>query len=254
MTLEAHNLTLSAGGKLLCRDLSFCIQPGECWGILGQNGSGKTTLLNTLAGLRLPDEGSVSFCGSMLSHLPRRQLARQLGVLPQFEDAEFWGGVVEYVLLGRFPWRNALFGYDDADEALARQSLEQVEMGEFAQRQFNTLSGGERQRVSIAQLLAQQTQYCLLDEPLQHLDLRHQRQVMRLLTSMKRQGQAILVVLHDMLWAQRCCDHLVLMLPDGVTQTGPTAELLTRENLETLFECPLHDLSDGREHYLVPGV
>ncbi len=254
MMLEARNLTVAIGGKVVCRELSFAVHPGECWGILGQNGAGKTTLLRTLVGLHAPQGGTVSWDGALLQNYPRRDLAKHLAVLPQGESGEFWGSVLEYVLLGRFPHRAALFGYSAGDEAIARQAMEQMELSELAQRPLNTLSGGERQRAALAQTLAQQAQCYLLDEPLQHLDLRHQAQAVRVLTQLKGQGCALLMVLHDMLWAQRCCDHLLLQFADGQVLHGAAQDMLTRAHLEALYQCPLRELAVVGERCFVPGV
>ena len=250
--LEARNLTVSIGGKTVCRELSFAVQPGQCWGVLGQNGAGKSTLLRTLAGLHAPDAGEVRAEQVALGGIPRRELAQQLGVLLQSENGEFWGTVLDYVLLGRFPHRRNVFGYSAADEAIAQQALAATDLEPLAQRPLNQLSGGERQRAAIAQLLAQQTRCLLLDEPLQHLDLRHQTQVMRLFSGMRE--CAMFMVLHDLLWAQRCCDHLLLMFPDGSVRAGTTAELLTREHLEALYQCPVRVAEVEGERCFLPGV
>ncbi len=254
MTLQAQNLTVSIGGKAICRELDFTINPGECWGVLGQNGSGKTTLLRTMAGLRAPDSGTVRFNTLPLQTYARRHLARQIGVLPQGERGEFWGSVLEYVLLGRFPYRTALFGYGADDEAIAFQSLTQMELNELAPRSLNTLSGGEHQRAAIAQLLAQKPAYCLLDEPLQHLDLRHQLQVMQTFSRLRDQGIAVLMVLHDLLWIQGHFDHLLLMFADGSVQCGLAQDLLTREKLEALYQCALIELTVDGKRCLIPSV
>ena len=242
MTLQAQNLTVTIGGKTICRELNITIRTGECWGVLGQNGAGKTTLLRTLAGLHQPQAGTITWNNMALQTHPRRDLARHLSLLPQSEGGEFWGSVLEYVLLGRFPHRTLLFGYSAQDEMIAQQALACVELTELAQRQVNSLSGGEHQRAAIAQTLAQQAQCYLLDEPLQHLDLRHQVQAVGVFAQLKQQGAALVMVLHDMLWAQHCCDHVLLQFADGRVLHGAAAELLTRTHLEALYQCPLRDL------------
>lgn len=254
MTLQAKNLTVAIGGKVVCRDLNVSIGPGQCWGVLGQNGAGKTTLLRTLAGLHRPLTGNLSWNGVELMAHGRRDLARHVAVLLQSEGGEFWGSVLEYVLLGRFPYRSSLFGYSALDEAIAQQSLTRMELAELAQRPLNTLSGGERQRAAIAQTMAQRANCYLLDEPLQHLDLRHQAQAMQEFTQLKEQGCALLMVLHDILWAQRCCDHVLLQFADGQVLHGAAHELLTRTHLEALYQCPLRELAVGEERCFVPGV
>lgn len=252
--LQGKNLTVSIGGKVVCRDLTVTIQPGECWGVLGQNGAGKTTLLRTLAGLHVPQSGTVSWNGVALPAQSRRHLARHLGMLMQSEAGEFWGTVLEYVLLGRFPHHAVLFGYSTMDETIAQLALAQMELAELAYRPLNTLSGGERQRAAIAQSLAQQAQCYLMDEPLQHLDLRYQARAMRVFAQLKAEGRALLMVLHDVLWAQRCCDHVMLQYADGQVLQGAANELLTRPRLEALYQCPLRELEVDGERCFIPSV
>lgn len=252
--LQAQNLTVTIGGKTICRELNVTLHPGECWGVLGQNGAGKTTLLRTLAGLYMAQSGTVSWQGVALPVHPRRNLARHLALLPQGESGEFWGSVLEYVLLGRFPHRTLLFGYSAQDEAIAHQALARVELAELAQRPLNSLSGGECRRAAIAQVLAQQAQCYLLDEPLQHLDLRHQVQAMNVFAQLREQGSTLVMVLHDMLWAQRCCDHVLLQFADGRVLHGAADELLTRAHLEDLYQCPLRELVVEGERCFVPSV
>jgi len=233
MMLRVADLTLAVPGKTLCRDLSFVVQTGECWAILGCNGSGKTTLLHVLSGLAAVLQGRVELDGSPLRALPRRELARSVGVLLQDEAQGFWGTVLEYVRLGRFP-------HGDEDEELAYAALQRVGMDAFAPRRLSTLSGGERQRVRIAQLLAQAPRLYCLDEPLQHLDLRHQAAMMELFRQLARQqGSAVAMVLHEPWWAARYCSHALLLFEDGHTLGGAADAVLTPENLEKLYGYPL---------------
>lgn len=236
--LRAENLTLSVPGKVLCRDLSLTIRPGECWAILGCNGSGKTTLLHVLSGLAEPAAGQVAMDDVPLADIPRRELARRIGVLLQDEAAGYWGTVADYVLLGRFPHSSG--AADDEDSRLARDALQRVSMAAYTARRLATLSGGERQRVRIAQLLAQAPRLYCLDEPLQHLDLRHQAETMALLRDLARTvEQAVIMVLHEPWWAARYCSHALLLFDDGTSIGGETGAVLTRENLENLYGCPL---------------
>ena len=250
--LHAEGLNLTVPGKVLCRDLNIEIKPGECWGILGRNGSGKTTLLHALSGLRAPDAGRVSWAGKPLSDYPRRELARQIGVLPQDEGHEFWGTALEYVLLGRYPHSRG-FGLTDGDEEAARAALQQVGMAEMAQRTLITLSGGERQRVRIAMLLAQAPQHYCLDEPLQHLDLGHQMETLRRLQRLAvEEGRAVLMVLHETLWAGRYCDHILMLYDEGRVLAGSAAELMTLKNLEELYQCGLREIeTEGGSYFLL---
>ena len=254
MILQAQNLTVAIGGKVICRDLNMAINVGECWAVLGQNGVGKTTLLRTLVGLHAPQAGVVSCNGTALQAYARRDLARHLAVLMQNDAGEFWGSVLEYVLLGRFPYRSTLFGYSVQDQAVALQAIVSMDLAHLAQRPLNALSGGERQRAEIAQVLAQQAQCYLLDEPLQHLDVRHQAQTMQLFAQLRQQRSTLLMALHDMQWAQRCCDHVLLLFADGHVLHGRADELLTHSHLEALYQCPLREWIVEGERYYAPGV
>ncbi|HVW64558.1 MAG TPA: ABC transporter ATP-binding protein [Nitrosospira sp.] len=251
--LEARNLTLKYPGKLLCHDLHLAVNPGECWAILGRNGCGKTTLIHALGGLRQAngDGSSISLGGKLLASWPRRELARHLGTLLQEEPGEFWGDVREYVLLGRYPYADTLFGWQPADHDIALKAMERMELSDVAHRPLGTLSGGEHQRARIALLLAQSPQYYLLDEPLQHLDLRHQLGVMQLFKELGRQGNALMMVLHDIRWASRFCDHVLMIFDNGRVIAGNAEDVLNQENLEALYQCGMEEfMREPRQHTL----
>ena len=122
--------------------------------------------------------------------------------------------------------------------------LAAVGLDGFERRRYRTLSGGERQRARIAQLLVQDPQLFLLDEPLQHLDLRHQVAVLRLFGSLARgHGKAVFMVLHDALWPVQACSHALLLYENGVSEAGPVSNLLTQDRLERLYGCPLREIA-----------
>jgi iron complex transport system ATP-binding protein len=244
--LAAEGLALGYPGRLLCSDLSVTFRPGECWGILGQNGSGKTTLLHALAGLAAPLAGSVRLDGKPLGKFGRRELARRIGLLLQEEESGFWGTVSDYVALGRFPHGG------DGEECVAG-ALRRMELDGLAGRELATLSGGERQRARIAMLLAQQPDIFCLDEPLLHLDLHHQAEVMGLFRQLARAGgKTVLMVLHEPHWASRYCDHVLLLYDNGSIMNGTVDQLLSRERLENLYQCGLIEAHADRQVVFLP--
>jgi iron complex transport system ATP-binding protein len=251
--LRAHKLSLAVPHRVLCTNLNVGFETGENWVILGANGSGKTTLLHTLAGLRAPDQGEVALDGVEIRNMPYRQRARRLGVLFQDFESSFPVTVVETVLTGRYPHLDRWQWESMADCRLAETALESVGLAGFERRPLATLSGGERQRVEIAALLAQDPPICLLDEPNNHLDLRHQVDILRLLAGRaQRPGHLNIFVLHDINLAVRFGTHGLLMFDDGECLHGPLAEILRLPNLERLYHCRLRELDTGGTRCFLP--
>jgi iron complex transport system ATP-binding protein len=246
--LEAIGLDLTAGGRELVRALDLSLAPGQCWALLGRNGAGKTSLILALAGLRAPLAGTVALGGVPLAAMKRGEIARRIGVLLQDEDADFWGSVLDYVLLGCFPRSRSAWGRDAESVGRAHHCLAELDLGDRAAQSYRTLSGGERQRARIAQLLVQDADILLLDEPLQHLDLRHQAQVMRTLSASASGGKTVVMALHEPGLAARHCGFSVLLYDAGRTSLGRSSDMLTQANLETLYHCRLE--TTGAQNYL----
>ncbi len=245
MILRAEGLALTLSRRMLWAGLSASLGPGECWAVLGPNGAGKTSLLHALAGLRAPSAGVVSLDGRALAGLPRAQVARHIGLLPQEASSEFWGTVLDWVRLGRYP-------HGAADEvAQAHAALRRVGMEEFAARPLRSLSGGERQRVRLALLLAQSPQIYLLDEPLHSLDLRHQAQVRGLIRALVRAGHTVVLTLHEPADALALASRAILLDGAGGVAVGEAGNLLTAERLSRLYRWPLAQVEiDGRAHFV----
>jgi iron complex transport system ATP-binding protein len=254
MTLSCAGVMLVVPGRVLCRDLSAAFEPGQVWAVLGRNGTGKSTLIHTLAGLVPPARGRVELDGKALVALHPRERARRVGVLLQIEEGTFWGSVAEYVLLGRFPHAHGFAGYAKEDVEHAQAALDAVGMRDLAAQRYATLSGGERQRARVAQLLAQAPSVFLLDEPLQHLDLAHQAQVLALMATRARRKETAVMVLHEPLWIGRACTHALIFSGDGRAEAGPAERLLTRERLEHAYGCRLREVAHGEGRCFVPEV
>lgn len=237
--LAADALEIEIGGTRVTHRLTMALQPGECWCLLGRNGVGKTTLLHTLAGLRSPRDGSVRLDGEPLQRLPRRRVAQRLGILLQQHNDSFPASVTETVLQGRHPYLRAWQWESAADRRLIADLLERLELQHLCTRNVQSLSGGERQRVAIATLLAQQTDVLLLDEPVNHLDVRHRLELLQQLTTECRQrGRALMMSLHDVNLAARFCDHALLLLGDGRVRSGLIDDIIDVATLQSLYGYP----------------
>lgn len=250
--LDATRLSISIGSHRVCSDLDWSIAAGDMWAILGRNGVGKSTLLNTLAGLRTQDAGSLRVGGHARpqSGPQARALARVRGYLAQHQMDPFASTAMETVLVGRHPHLGRWDWESATDRRIAAAALAEVQLDGFTERDVQTLSGGERQRLAVAQLLAQQPQLFLLDEPLTHLDLSHQVAVMELFARRAATGAAIVAVLHDPGFAARYCHQALLLFGDGAWLAGPSADIITAPHLSRLYGHPLRELSaDGRRWF-----
>jgi iron complex transport system ATP-binding protein len=251
--LETRALQVTIGDTAVCRDLDLTINAGERWCILGCNGAGKTTLLLTLAGLRPPQAGRIALQQQALSALPRRQIARQVGILFQDQTDAFPASVLDTVLTGRHPWLGPLQWEGAADLQKARTALQAVGLAGIEQRSVTTLSGGERRRLGIATLLTQDPQLLLLDEPTNHLDIHHQIRTLQLVSDLAADGnRALLLVMHDLNLAARYCNRFLLLFGAGETAQGNAAEVLTRPNLERLYQHPLLPLQGPQGEVWIP--
>ena len=234
--LRADGLALRAGERMLLRDLDIAIRPGELWCLLGPNGSGKTTLLHALAGLAEPAAGRVELAGRAIAAWTGAEAALRRGFLPQHPGYGFSVCALDVALLGRYPHRGGRQWENAEDLRIARDALARVDLAAAAERDVATLSGGERQRAALAALFAQDPPLYLLDEPLAHLDLRHQLTIMELLAA-NAQGQrhGVLLSLHDATLAARYATHALVLAHDAAPRAGAAAEVLTESVLSEAF-------------------
>ena len=238
--LSVKNLTVTVGGKTVCKGLDLSIRSGECWGILGTNGVGKTTLLLTLAGLRKPQTGDILLQGQPLHALLRREVAKKLGLMFQDLEPGLPSTVMETALEGRHPHLDRFKWETLEDERIAGAALEEMGLQPLAARIVQTLSGGERRLLAAATLFTQDPLLMGLDEPNSHLDLHQQIKLLdRMQYRVRHQGKAALTILHDANLAMRYCDRVLLLFGDGEVEGGPTDTLLTEERMSRLYRHPI---------------
>lgn len=251
--LEARQLRVDIGGRTIVDHLDLSIASGECVAILGRNGAGKSTLLSTLASLRPPTAGTVSFAGHDAGTMPPRQAALHRAWLGQFQSDPFGSTVLETALTGRHPHLGRWAWETKRDAELARSALQAVGLAQMESRPVHTLSGGERQRLAIATLLTQAAPLYLLDEPLAHLDLNHQMAVLELFAAAARDcGAGVIMVLHDPALAHRFCDRALLVFGDGRTENATVDGILTAKTLSELYGYALRQIDDGGQRCFIP--
>lgn len=236
VALTTRKLTLAYDGNVIIQGLDLAIPQGQITTLVGPNGCGKSTLLRGMARLLKPKGGTVYLEGDAIAHLPTKELAKRLGILPQSPSAPEGLTVRELVAQGRYPHQNWLQQWSQDDEVKVEYAIATTHLEEFANRPLDTLSGGQRQRAWIAMALAQDTDILLLDEPTTYLDLAHQIEVLDLLYHLNRDaGRTVIMVLHDLNLACRYSHHLVALRNGAVMAQGQPSAVVTEEMVEQVF-------------------
>jgi iron complex transport system ATP-binding protein len=235
-----HELTLEhvsyqAGERQILKDISLHVTSGELIAIVGCNGAGKSTLLHVIAGLLPVNRGEVRLDGQPLSHLGRRAIARHLALLPQQARIDFGFQAHDIVRMGRHPHRGRFRSASPQDEAIVQWAMAVTGTGVLAQRLITEVSGGERQLILLAQALAQQPQFLLLDEPIANLDIAHQGQVMQLLQRLAQDGVGVVAAMHDLSMAMRCFPRLILVDDGSLVGDGPSTDVLNVDTIKRVF-------------------
>lgn len=234
--LQIKNLTFSYLNGPVVRDIGLNIEEGERLAILGPNGCGKTTLLKLIAGLLKPDKGQIMLNGESLKSLPRREIARQIAVVPQQFYMPFAFTVEEIVLLGRTPYFKAFSEDTPRDHRIVEDVIEKLNIAHLKHRLFNELSGGERQKVILAMALSQQPRLIVLDEPTTHLDINHQTEILDLLVKLNNGGNlTVIAAMHDLNIAALYFQRMVLLKEGCIFAEGTPHEVIKEETVNRVF-------------------
>jgi len=233
--LACNGVDVVIDGNRLVDNVSLCAQPGELVGLIGPNGAGKSTLLATLAGLVKPHKGEVVLAGRPLASYAANERAQTIGWLEQLAASHWPVSVEHLVSLGRLPYLSAWQNLTDDDHHDIESAMKATDCYSLRNRQVSNLSGGELTRVMLARVLAANPQVVLADEPVSALDIGHQLQTMELLKSLVGNGRTCVVVLHDLLLAQRYCDRLYLMNESRLVAHGVANTVLTPETLQAVY-------------------
>ncbi|MDO8148974.1 MULTISPECIES: ABC transporter ATP-binding protein [unclassified Isoptericola] len=234
--LVAHGVSIGYDGHRVIEDLDLTLPAGRVTAVVGPNACGKSTLLRGLARLHPLDAGRVTLGDRDVTTMPRKELARSVGVLPQTSVAPDGVRVAELVGRGRYPHQGWFGRHSSDDDAVVRRALEATGVADLADRPVAELSGGQRQRVWVAMVLAQETGVVLLDEPTTFLDVAHQVELLDLLADLNAErGTTVVMVLHELNLAARYADHLVVMSAGRVVAEGPPAEVLDARTVLDAF-------------------
>ncbi|MBU1162845.1 MAG: heme ABC transporter ATP-binding protein [Proteobacteria bacterium] len=238
--IDIKNLSYSYGNGPVLKDISFSIQKGDFFIIIGPNGSGKTTLLKTISGIIKPQRGQLEILGQSIRSYTRKVLAKTIAFVPQMVQVDFPFTVSELVLMGRSPYLGLLGLEREKDIKIAEHAMAFTGVEHLARRRLDQLSGGERQRVFIARAICQDSEIILLDEPTASLDLAHQVRVMDLMERLKKEKSVtVIMVSHDVNLAAMYGDRLLLINKGKIVSMGRPDEVLTFQALEEAYGCTL---------------
>lgn len=236
--IGVEGVSLSYDGARILREVTLNLPKGGVTAIIGPNGAGKSTLLSIIGRVLRADAGRVTLDGSDLAQAPGPVVARRLAVLRQDNHTTARLTVRDLVGFGRYPHSRGHLTSEDA--AQIERALSYLGLTDLADRFLDQLSGGQRQRAHIAMILAQDTDYILLDEPLNNLDIRHAVAIMGLIRrAAGALGKTVAVVMHDINMAAACCDRIVVMKEGQVTAHGTPAEIMTGPILSAVYETPI---------------
>ncbi|MBS4007306.1 MAG: ABC transporter ATP-binding protein [Clostridium sp.] len=237
MRIAAHNLTFNYADHPVLREISFGVESGTFFGIIGPNGSGKTTLLKLLSRVLFPGSGLVELGERTLNSFSQNELAKVMAVVAQDANVGYLFSVEEIVMMGRTPYLGRFRSETLNDYAIVRHAMELTGSFELRQRKIAELSGGERQRVMIARALAQQPKVLLLDEPTAHLDIGYQQEILDLVKRLcLTEGLTVIAVLHDLNIAAYYCSELLLLEQGAIAAVGSPAHVLTTENIARVYK------------------
>ncbi|MEM9605029.1 MAG: ABC transporter ATP-binding protein [Pseudomonadota bacterium] len=243
------------GGPTVLNELTLELEPGAMTAVIGPNGCGKSTLLKAIMGFLDTPPGAVTLRGKPLSAFSRRDLARHIAYLPQESYCPDYLTVGELVQLGGYA-RQPLFGHHaSGDDHRFEAALAQVDLRAKAHEPVNRLSGGQRQRAWIAMILAQDAETVLLDEPVNHLDVKYQYAVMQLARdTLLAHGKTVIAVVHDLNLASQFADQVVMLKDGQRVASGPTREVITAENIKSAFDFDAVIVEQGGRVFCLPSA
>ncbi|TQS76501.1 ABC transporter ATP-binding protein [Ornithinibacillus gellani] len=221
--------------KKVIEDVSLEIEKGSITSFIGPNGAGKSTLISMISRLIAKDEGEITIDGYDIMHVKNNELAKKISILKQSNSINLKLTVRELISFGRFPYSQGRLTKEDWDKV--EEAIDYMELRDMQHKYLDELSGGQRQRAHIAMVIAQDTEYILLDEPLNNLDMRHSVQIMKTLRRLVDElGKTILIVIHDINFASCYSDHIVALKDGKIVKQGRTCDVIDK--------CVLRDIYD----------
>ena len=247
MAIEIRNITKSYGSKKVVDNVSITIPTGKITSFIGPNGAGKSTVLSIMSRLLNADSGEIYLNGELLNRKKSSDIAKQLAILKQTNNINLRLTIEDLVSFGRFPYSKGNLTQTDRtfiDNAIAYMNLDDIR-----HQYIDNLSGGQRQRAYIAMTLAQDTDYILLDEPLNNLDMKHSVQIMQVLRKLTTElNKTVVIVIHDINFASCYSDYIVAMKNGKLVHQGEINHIMQSTILQDIYDMtiPIQDIDDHK--------
>jgi iron complex transport system ATP-binding protein len=250
VNITIHDLTFGYNSSKILDGLNLVVENSEILGLVGPNGSGKTTLIKCIDKILKP-KGSILLDGRDIDTVSRTELAKRLAYVPQSSATPLATTVFDTVLMGRRPhisWR-----VSDADLDKVADVLGLLHLEDLAMRDFSQLSGGQKQKVLVARALAQEPEVLLLDEPTSSLDMKHQLEVMEMVSSLvKEKNISAVMALHDLNLASMFVDKLAILKDGKIYAAGEPADLLNARNIREVYGVEAVVMENLDRPYIIP--
>jgi iron complex transport system ATP-binding protein len=239
--LRAENISFKIDHKYLLHDSTVEFEAGKFHVIMGSNGAGKTTLLKLLAGDQKPSSGKIVLFEKELNHYSKKELATKRGVLSQHYNISFPISVNDIVLMGRYPYFGNNPGTNDL--SICKQAMQLMDVNDLSERDYNTLSGGEAQKVQMSRVLSQiwearegEEKLLFLDEPVSHLDIKYQHQLLTAAKNLCNHHATVIAILHDINLSIAYADRILFMKQGKILHDTTELSKITKEVIHEIFD------------------
>ena len=247
MAIEIRNITKSYGSKKVVDNLSVTIPTGKITSFIGPNGAGKSTVLSIMSRLLNADSGEIYLNGELLNRKKSSDIAKQLAILKQTNNINLRLTIEDLVSFGRFPYSKG--NLTQTDRTFIDNAIAYMDLDDIRHQYIDSLSGGQRQRAYIAMTFAQDTDYILLDEPLNNLDMKHSVQIMQVLRKLVTElNKTVVIVIHDINFASCYSDYIVAMKNGKLVQQGEVNHIMQSTVLQDIYDMsiPIQDIDDHK--------
>lgn len=257
ISIHVEHVTWIQGKQAILNDITHLFEEGNFYGILGPNGSGKTSLIRHLLRFLPIKQGDIQLNRQSMKQLRQNQIATNISFVPQNTNLDASFSVYEVVAMGRTPYQTRFSRLSKQDEEYIEEALELTNCISLTDKKFHQLSGGEAQRVLIARAIAQHTSCMILDEPISHLDIRHQVELMETLKKLNLENHVtIIAILHDLNLAAAYCNQIVLMKDGQIFDSGSVEKVMTRDHLKKVYglDFYIETGEESKQRYYMPVI